>query len=282
MTSQIPKDRTIDALEAEWSSIRRLVESFDESDWSTSTCLPGWDVRAVVGHVLGTELMLMGETPSVGFDREADGAEAPHVLNDIGALNEGWVRTLCALPTDELLATFDRVTTARLAALRSMSQADWDAESFTPAGRDSFGRFMQIRVFDCWFHEQDVREALGRPGHESGPAVEVTLDEVTTALGFVVGKRAGAPAGSRVSFELTGPSGRDIHVDVADRARVVDQLSGDPTVTISVSVVPFTRLCGGRVRLAELEASADPAEHPRVDGDQQLGRTILERLAYTV
>ena len=43
---------------------------------------------------------------------------------------------------------------------------------------------MQIRVFDCWLHEQDIRDAVGRPGHETGLAVEVVLDEMATALGF--------------------------------------------------------------------------------------------------
>ena len=76
-----------------------------------------------------------------------------------------------------------------------MSDDEWNAESFTPAGKDTFGRFMQIRVFDCWLHEQDIRDAVGQPGHESGLAVEVVLDEMATALGFVVGKKAGATAG---------------------------------------------------------------------------------------
>ena len=46
------------------------------------------------------------------------------------------------------------------------------------------------------------------------------------ALGFVVGKRAGAPAGSRVRFELTGPMSRRIDVEVGDRAQVVDAMDG--------------------------------------------------------
>lgn len=276
MTSQIPKDRTVDALDEVWASIRDLVGSLGEDAWATATCLPGWDVRAVVAHVLGTELMLMGESPSIGFDREVDGADAPHVLNDIGAMNEGWVRTLSAVPTVELLETFDRVTAARMAALRAMSQSDWDAESLTPAGRDSFGRFMQIRVMDCWFHEQDVRETLDRPGHEGGSAVEVTLDEVATAMGFVVGKRAAAPTGSRVRFELTGASGRVIDVEVGDRAQVVDQLSGEPTVTITMPAVPFTRLCGGRRSRRSVDAQIS------VTGHEPLGDRVVDHLAYTI
>lgn len=272
----IPKDRTVDALASVWSSIRQLLESLTEEQWSTATSLPGWDVRATVAHVIGTERMLMGDAPEIGFDREAEAEAAPHVRNDIGALNEGWVRTLTRLSSEELLAEFDRVTEARLIALREMSQAEWDAESFTPAGPDAFGRFMQIRVFDCWFHEQDIREAIGRPGHSAGQAVAVTLDEVTTALGFVVGKRAGAPAGTTVAFELTGSSGRTINVEVADRARVVDAIDGPATVTITMPVVPFTRLCGGRTTLDAVEADVE------LDGDLELGRAILTNVAYTI
>ena len=38
--------------------------------------------------------------------------------------------------------------------------------------------------------------------------LEVSLDEMTTAMGFVVGKRAGAPDGSSVTFDLTGDGER--------------------------------------------------------------------------
>ena len=37
---------------------------------------------------------------------------------------------------------------------------------------------MRIRVFDCWLHEQDIRDAVGRPGGEDGPAASVALDEI--------------------------------------------------------------------------------------------------------
>jgi uncharacterized protein (TIGR03083 family) len=160
--------------------------------------------------------------------------------------------------------------------LRAMSLEEWNAESFTPAGKDSYGRFMQIRVFDCWFHEQDIRDAVGRPGHEAGQAVVVTLDELVGAMGFVVGKKAGAPAGSTVTFELTGSSGREMHVAVGERAAVVESIEGEPTVKISMPVVPFTRLCGGRVEVADLRGQIT------VSGDQSLGDRILANLNYTI
>ena len=180
-----------------------------------------------MAHIVGTEAMLAGEPgPSVEIDRDTNA----HVRNDIGVFNEQWVESLRAVPPEELLARFRELTGARLATLEAMSDDEWNAESFTPAGKDSFGRFMQIRVFDCWLHEQDIRDAVGRPGHESGLAVDVVLDEMATALGFVVGKKAGATTGQSVTFSLTdgGAVVRELHVEVAERAAVVASLSSLP------------------------------------------------------
>ena len=58
------------------------------------------------------------------------------------------------------------------------------------------------------------KKSSRRPGGEAGPAAALALEEMTVAMGFVVGKRAGAPPGSRVRFELTGASARRIDVEV--------------------------------------------------------------------
>ena len=107
-----------------------------------------------------------------------------------------------------------------------MGEDDFSAPSWTPIGQADYRRFMQIRVFDCWVHEQDVRDAVGRPGHEDGPVAEQAVDEIVRALGYIVGKKAGAPEGSSVTIELTGPVARSIHVAVDGRAAVVDRLPG--------------------------------------------------------
>jgi uncharacterized protein (TIGR03083 family) len=269
MPSTNPRDRTIAALRACWSSLDDLLTELPDDAWSTPSPLPGWDVRANVAHVIGTEAWLLGEQPP-----EPDGVAPDHVRNPIGELNEQWVAGLRDETPADLLARLRDVTGRRLADLDAMSDQEWHAVGFTPAGEDAYGRFMQIRVFDCWMHEQDIRAAVGRPGHDDGVAVETTLDEIANALGYVVGKRAGATPGSSVTFELTGPAGRTIHVLVADRATVVPSLDGPATTTIRLPVVAFTRLAGGR-------ADARP-EDATVEGDAELAARVLDRLGYTI
>jgi uncharacterized protein (TIGR03083 family) len=275
MASLIPKDRTVAALDEVWSSITELLVGLDDAQWSLPSPLPGWDVQDNVAHIVGTEAMLLGiENPDIEIDRD----ELPHVQNDIGVFNELWVQHLRMKQPNEVLSVFEEYTGARLAALADMSIEEWDAESFTPAGMDTYGRFMQIRVFDCWLHEQDIRDAVRMPGHETGLAVEVTLDEMATAMGFVVGKRAGATDGQSVSFELTdqGVVVRTVHVAVDGRAAVVDALDGSATSTLTMPVWVMMRLCAGRIALAELRGRID------VTGDPDLAERILGSLNYTV
>ena len=178
----------------------------------------------------------------------------------------------------ELIDLFRAATAERRRTLSDLADDDWAAVTMTPAGPDTYGRFIRIRVFDCWLHEQDIRDAVGRPGDESGLAVEVTLDEMTTALGFVVGKKAGAQPGDRVTFALTdgGAVVRQIHVEVVERAMVVDRLHLPATVVLTMPVGVMTRRCAGRVRPDEL------LDQIVIDGDEDLAHKILENQAYTI
>ncbi|MGA9276368.1 maleylpyruvate isomerase family mycothiol-dependent enzyme [Ilumatobacter sp.] len=275
MTTIVPKDRTIAALSEVWASTTDLLVGLDQGQWSLPSPLPGWSVQDNVAHMVGTEAMLLGiANPEVDIDRDA----LTHVRNDIGAFNEVWVEHLRAKPPHEVLSLFEEYTGARLAVLASMTADEWDAESFTPAGPDSYGRFMQIRVFDCWLHEQDIRDAVGRAGHQSGLAVDVTLNEMSMAMGFVIGKRAGVVEGQSVTFALTdhGSIVRTIHVAVEGRAAVVPDLDGTATATITLPVGVMTRRCAGRVAAHEVRDQIELA------GDIELGEAVLGALSYTI
>lgn len=278
----LPRGPVIDALAAELAAIADLLDDLPDAAWATPTDLPGWDVHANVAHIIGTEAMLLGQAPP---DHDVDIAALPHVRNDIAAMNEAWIAGLADDAPAVMRARLRAVTTDRLAVLRAVTDDEWDAVGFTPAGPDTHGRFMRIRTFDCWMHEQDIRDAVGRPGHTSGPEVDLALDEVETALGFVVGKRAGFPDGASATFVLddgTGggdgdptEGGRTVHVRVDGRAGVVDALDDPATVTLRTSVHTFSRVAGGR-------RPADAFDDITVEGDPDLGARLLAHLAYTI
>jgi uncharacterized protein (TIGR03083 family) len=274
MTTNVPKDQTVAALREIWASLGELLGELSDDEWSAASPLPGWTVQDNVSHIIGAEAMLLGQSNPDEIDREVN----PHVKNDIGAFNEAWVESLRSLSPSDMLSRFREITSERMAALEQMSDDEWNAESFTPAGKDTYGRFMQIRAFDCWLHEQDIRDGVGRPGHRTGVAVDVTLDEMATAMGFVVGKKAGAETGQTVTFALTDADSvvREINVEVADRAAVVDELSGPPTVKLTMPIGVMTRRCAGRVDPDDL------LDEIAIDGNLDLASRILENQSYTI
>jgi len=259
----------VTAIHEELDALVELGRRLDERQWHTASECPGWTVKDLYSHIIGTELMLLGR-PDQG-----DVGPGEHVRNQIGEFNEVSVALRRDRPGADVLAELERVATERTAALDAMTEEEFDAESFTPAGQDTYGRFLQIRVFDCWIHEQDAREALGIPGHASGRAVDVAIDEHATALGFIVGKKAGATDGQSVRLRLTGETERTIDVRVDGRAQVVDDLD-EPTATITVPTLVWFRWAAGR-------RAVDPGRPDvAIDGDEDLGRRVLANAAYTI
>lgn len=272
MVTIVDRDATVAALDEQFDALSGLLDELDAGDWAQPTACPGWSVKDHVSHVIGTEAMLLGR-PSP----EVDLGDRDDLRNDIARFNELWVEHYRSRMPAEVAADLREVVAERRAALAGMDQAAFDEESFTPAGPDTYGRFMRIRVMDMWVHEQDIREAAGRPGHLEGAAPQTALAEVSRALGFVVGKKAGAPPGSSVRFVLTGPVGATYDVAVAERARLVDGLDGEPTVTLTVPGDRFMRMVGGRLT----DPDAWLAE-VAVDGDRTLGEAVVRSLPFMI
>jgi uncharacterized protein (TIGR03083 family) len=273
--TELDKSDVLSGLFATWDSLDRLLTGLSEQQWQTPTPLPGWCVHDVVAHIIGTESVLQGlSTP----DADIDVTSLDHVRNDVGVANECWVRHLSSASGVEVHQRFCAVTGDRRKRLTDMSSDEWNAPTLTPVGPDSYGRFMRVRVFDCWMHEHDIRDALGAPASDAdlaGPAARLTLDEMATSMGYVVGKLGKAPDGSRVAIELTGPLARTIRVAVDGRARVVDDFGGEePTATIRLDGVLFTRAAGGRADTVGADIG--------LGGDQEVAARIVKHLNFVI
>lgn len=266
----VAKEPVIALLAEEWTVLDHLLAGLAPGQWAGPTCLPGWRVTDIAAHLIGTEETLSGESaPETDVDLRA----LPHVRNDIAAFNEQWVQALRDEKPEAMLARFREVTARRVEQLERMPQEDFDAPSWTPAGHDTYARFMQIRIYDCWMHEQDIRAAIEQPGSEDGPTAEAALGEVSRALGYIVGKLAAAPDGSILRFDLTGPLHRELTVVVDGRAKLVEDAPGDPTATLRLSSPKFMRLTGGRTK---------DQSGVELDGDRDLAQRVLDNLAFTI
>lgn len=256
-------------LAAEWASLATLGDELSPSEWATPTELPGWTVQDCYSHVVGIERELLGDPPAPPVDL----ADHPHLTALSSAVTEPAVALRRTRSGPEVLAELRQAADARLEALGALDEAAWSASGPTPVGDVPYREFMEVRLFDCWMHEQDVRRALDRPGHQEGPVAEHGLGRCIKALGFIVGKKAGAPDGTSVTFVVDGPLARTVHVAVRQgRAQVVEALDTDATVTLAMDAQTLWCLVGGRWDAASVLSAGSVT----ITGDGDLGRAILD------
>jgi uncharacterized protein (TIGR03083 family) len=265
---------TVDKLERVWTSIAGLCTTFSATEWKTPTDCPKWSVQDHLSHLLGTESRLLGRQPPQHTPQEMQ-----HVKNDIGKANEVWVDSRRSWPGTKVLAEFQEVTGERLRVLRAMSDADFSQPTQTPVGPGTVRDFMQIRIFDGWVHEQDMRRAVGRPGHLDGPVAEHSVGRIALALPFVVGKKAQAPNGATVVFAVTGPAGRTLSIGVdGGRAKALDAPPTNPTVRLTMDVETLNCLGCGRWPPNQVLTTGKV----QIAGDKTLGETIVHQMNFMI
>lgn len=253
---------TLANLDATWDSLDAVAASLTPEQWTAQSLCPAWTVQGVMAHATSIEEVLSGWPP---------GGEAPFA--GIGPAH----RELAALAPDELLARYRAVVTRRRAELAALTDDDFATVGPTPVGAAPYGRFMEIRVFDNWVHERDIRVPLGIPGDDRGPTAEKSLDEVHNSLGYIVGKKIGLEDGKSIAFEITGPVSRRMTVKVDGRAAVVPDLA-DPDATVTADFLTFMLLACGRIDPEEAIAGG------RISwtGEDEVGGHAARNLRFTI
>ena len=261
--SDTPRDELVAAFGECWTSMLELGGSLDEAQWQAPSLCPDWRTKDALIHVTAAE---------IGFaDWEGDRTKPPFaqiraVMDDLGPRSGA-----------EVLEAFRAITERRAAQLAAMGDDELDAATWTAEGPGTYRRYMEIRIFDHWAHEQDIRVPLGLPGHFSGLAARRSLDEAHLVLGYMVGKRAAAPQGSSVSIHVTGPMARSMHAVVDGRAQVVTELAR-PTAEVTTDFPTFMLLCCGRID------PSGPLADGRVQlaGDRELAERVARNLSFTL
>lgn len=271
-TDMIPHD-TIDALATCFSTLSALGTHLSEAEWKTATDLPGWSVQDNLSHLVAIERTLQG-LPAT--DHRA--APVDYVRNPIGEMNENEIDSRRHLTGSQVLEEWNAISQQRLATLRSADDAYFDAPAMTPTGPGTVADFLHIRVLDCWVHEQDMRRAVGVPGHLSGPAAELTIDRLIRTIPIVVGKRAGTPEGATVVIDITadpvlGGVRRHIVCTVTNgRAHTVDVEPASAMATLTMDTETFLVLATGRRSLD------DVASRVTFEGDTEHAARIASQL----
>ena len=268
---------TVDAWAQTVQTVLDLGRTIRPDDAGLATDCPGWTVQDQIAHVVSLEASVAGESVP---DRDVSGLE--HVRGEFATTVEKYLDSRRGRALEDLLDELEWRLGERLEVYRAEGVTG-EEDVVGLRGPSTLRELLGVRTFDVWMHEQDLREALERPGGLDTAAAATSVDRVFGSLGWVVARRAAVPAGNAVVLDLTGPTvGRaGVRVEEQDGKTVgVPLFSGggeehDDVVTTSLSMSTRVamRLAGGRRRPEDLPVT--------VSGDEDVAAAVLTALSIT-
>jgi uncharacterized protein (TIGR03083 family) len=200
-----------------------LVRSLDPGDWQALTDCPGWDVRAMVLHVLGaTE----SHRPRELLHQLRCGRRAAAGRDLVDGVNDVQIADRAKLTADEIVTRLE-VAAPRFRRFRRRVPAPLRLLP-VPApgvGRVSLGHLLdRTYTRDSWMHRIDIHRATDRPFTADSHDARIVADVVAEWA-----ERHGQP----YRLVLTGAAGATFE-------------AGDGGETHELDAVEFCRVLSGR------------------------------------
>lgn len=235
---RITHQTAVQVATAAYDQLFDLLDRLDPPHWTAPTDCIGWDVSAVVGHLIGAgkgnASLLVGVRQMIWGARHAEEFDG----NAMDALNELQVRDHADLTPTERVAALKAVAPK---AVRGRTRLPGPVRAIRiPLGlnsgssmpgtqsRMSIGQLMEVvYTRDIWLHTVDIERATGVTADREGEIDHLVIgDAVADWLEL---------HGQPVTLRLTGPAGG-----------TYAQGEGGPTITIDA--IEWARTVSGRER----------------------------------
>jgi len=252
----------------------RLLSNLSPVEWERPTSCSLWSVKDVALHLLGGDLGILSRRRD-----EYQGAGKPiesyeELVALINSLNEIWVkatrrlspRVLC----DLLQFTGPQVEAffASLDPLAAGVPVDWAGAGPAPVWLD-----LAREYTERWHHQQQIRDAVGKPGLKQRQFFRPVLDTFVRGLPRTF-KDVGAAAGTAVQLSIQGESGGDwFLVRESSHWTLFVEAETTPAASVLLDQEDAWRLFTKGLSPKEARSRA------RVEGDPALGARVLETVA---
>lgn len=255
------------------NGLLELLDSLSPEEWDKPTVCVGWSVKDIALHLLGGDIGIISsrrdgfylppEKPINGWN---DLVEFINYRNDIWIqatrrMSSQIVLELLKLHGGQVNAYFQSVDPYQMGG-----SVDWASPDPAPVWLD-----LAREYTERWHHQQQIRDAVGRPGFTEPRFFAPVLDAFIRALPRTF-REVSAPEGTLVALTISGDAGGqwflrreqdqwNLYVDVAEAPIAETIIDQDQAWRL------FTR-------------SISPAESGAIlRGDQHLAAKILETVS---
>jgi uncharacterized protein (TIGR03083 family) len=270
--------RPIDArplLGPEREGLLELLASLDAGEWAASTPCPAWSVHDLAVHLVHDDVRRLSAERDGHGGAWVSGASLQDLTIALDEVNRRWVAavapTLSSRLTCETLAWLAAPSAAHLSGL---NPEDEDA-TVSWAGPGPHPNWLDVaREFtERWVHQQQIREAVGRPGLMQREYVEPVVDTFARAMPASLPTR---PLGTEVQLRVSAPFERSWTVRSAASGWRFVEASVQPAAVVGL---PAQTLWRRAVRMLSRQQARRDAH---LEGDPEVTAALLDMRAAIV
>src|SRR5262245_37996318 len=182
-----------------------LLRGLSAEDWNKPTVCSGWSVKDIASHLLSGELGILSRKRDSHSGGDIKTCEELVAL--INNLNDTWVKATRRL-SPQVLCDLLRFTGLQVCDYFSSldpfamgGPVDWVDARPAPVWLD-----LAREYTERWHHQQQIRDAVGRPGFKQPEFFAPILDAFVRALPRTY-EKVEAPHGTFVALRISGDSG---------------------------------------------------------------------------
>src|SRR5215471_17422509 len=180
-----------------------LLNGLSEEEWGKPTAAGTWDVKGVALHILGGDIGNLSRRRD-GYSLAADLSSYEKLVTFVNRINASWVEAgqrISARLLIDLLEHVGRQADEYFTALDQFAMGgpvSWAGNQPMPAWFDVAREYTER-----WHHQQQIRDAAGRPGLYERRLFEPVMDTFVRALPHTF-REVRAVEGTAVRLTLTG------------------------------------------------------------------------------
>ncbi|MBL7845020.1 MAG: maleylpyruvate isomerase N-terminal domain-containing protein [Cyclobacteriaceae bacterium] len=251
-----------------------LLRSLTPEDWNKPTLAKQWTVKDIASHLLDGNIRVISQMRDHYVGDPPGKIESYQDLVDyLNRLNADWVKATKRLSPGVLIELLEITRNAyheQLSKLDPFAPAmfavSWAGQTESP------NWFHVAREFtEKWHHQQQIREATGKPGIMTREFFYPVIDTFMQALPYTY-RNLTAPSGTCISITITSDCGGTWSIVRAENVWRLDSAKINPETKIKMHANTAWKLFtkGISSQQAELEVT--------IEGNVSLGKPILTML----
>ena len=256
------------------SALLALLTGLSPADWERATVCASWSVKDVASHLLAGDAGILSRGRDGYTAGESAGETYEEFVTFINRLNDSWVqatrrlspRLLCDLleftgpPVEEYFASLDPDATGAPVA--------WAGPEPAPVWLD-----LAREYTERWHHQQQIRDAVGRPGLKEPRFFAPVLDTFVRALPHTF-RDVSADEHTTLQFSVRGDSGGDwFLVREPGQWKLLLEADSKPAAMVSLAQEDAWRLLTRGIRPDEARLRATTG------GEEQFISRMLEMIS---